>query len=149
MPLTWELFHPGEALGADAEAEAARGVGHAVHAFWADLQPAYETMHHNDGDEPNECIFATMLEFLSDQWGGTYEVPTYSAHLVGADHTDAYRYHRKVLQTLQRRARARAVGAEGTEPPRPAAHAVRGLPRRARRPDPPRSAEDPCPRRSA
>ena len=105
VPLTWELFHPGEAIGSDAEAEAARGAGHAVHAFWADLQPAYETMHHNDGDEPNECILATMLEFLSDQWGGTYEVPSYSAHLVGADHTDAYRYHRKVLQTLQRRAR--------------------------------------------
>ena len=76
-----------------------------MHAFWADLQPAYESMHHNDGDEPNECIFATMLEFLSDQWGGTYEIPTYSAYLVGADHTDAYRYHRKVLQTLQRRQR--------------------------------------------
>jgi hypothetical protein len=76
-----------------------------VHAFWADLQPEYASMHHNDGDEPNECIFATMLEFLSDQWGGTYEIPTYSAHLVGADHTEAYRYHRRVLQTLQRRDR--------------------------------------------
>jgi hypothetical protein len=105
VPLTWELFHPGEAAGSDAEADAARRAGHAVHVFWADLQPAYETMHHNDGDEPNECILATMLEFLSDQWGGTYEVPSYSAHLVGADHTDAYRYHRKVLQTLQRQAR--------------------------------------------
>jgi hypothetical protein len=62
-------------------------------------------MHHNDGDEPNECIFVTMLEFLSDQWGGTYEIPTYSAHLATADHTDAYRYHRRVLQTLQRRDR--------------------------------------------
>lgn len=99
-PATWELLHPGEAIGADADT--ARRLGHAVHAFWADLQPAYETMHHNHGDEPNECIFATMLEFLSDQWGGTYEVPGYSAHLVAADHTDAYRYHRRVLQTLQR-----------------------------------------------
>jgi hypothetical protein len=103
VPLTWELFHPGEALG--PEAGAARATGHAVHAFWADLQPAYEAMHHNHGDEPNECIFATMLEFLSDQWGGTYEVPTYAAHLMAADHTEAYRYHRKVLQTLQRRER--------------------------------------------
>jgi hypothetical protein len=76
-----------------------------VHSFWADLQPAYATMHHNHGDEPNECIFATMLEFVSDQWGGTYDIPTYSTHLVGTDHTDAYRYHRKVLQTLQRRDR--------------------------------------------
>jgi hypothetical protein len=103
VPLTWELLHPGEALG--PAADAARVTGHRVHAFWADLQPAYATMHHNDGDEPNECIFVTMLEFLSDQWGGTYEVPSYSAHLAGTDHTDAYRYHRRVLQTLQRRAR--------------------------------------------
>jgi hypothetical protein len=103
-PLTWELLHPGEALGTDADT--VRRLGHDVHAFWADLQPAYETMHHNAGDEPNECIFLTMLEFLSDQWGGTYEVPSYSSYLVGADHHDAYRYHRRVLQTLQRRASA-------------------------------------------
>ena len=99
-PLTWELLHPGEVLGPDAAA--AREAGHDVHSFWADLRPEYATMHHNHGDEPNECIFATMLEFLSDQWSGSYEVPTYSAHLVGADQTEAYRYHRKVLQTLQR-----------------------------------------------
>lgn len=105
VPLTWELLHPGEAIGPPEVAEAARRAGHDVHAGWADLQPAYETMHHNHGDEPNECIFATMLEMLSDQWGGTYEVPSYSMHLVGADHTEAYRYHRKVLQTLQRRDR--------------------------------------------
>jgi hypothetical protein len=102
-PATWELMFPGEVLGADAGTF--RRVGHDVHAFWADLRPAYESMHHNDGDEPNECIFLTMLEFLSDQWGGTYEVPSYAAYLVGADQTEAYRFHRKVLQTLQRRAR--------------------------------------------
>jgi hypothetical protein len=100
VPLTWELLHPGEAV--QGHGASLRDTGHHVHAFWADLQPAYETMHHNDGDEPNECIFATMLEFVSDQWGGTYDVPTYSAHLIGTDHTEAYRYHHKVLQTLQR-----------------------------------------------
>jgi hypothetical protein len=99
-PATWELMFPGEVLGAGAAT--ARRIGHDVHAFWADLRPAYESMHHNDGDEPNECIFLTMLEFLSDQWAGTYEVPSYAAYLVGRDQTEAYRYHRKVLQTLQR-----------------------------------------------
>ena len=103
VPLTWELLHPAEAVGSPDEQAAARGAGDAVHRAWGDLQPAYETMHHNAGDEPNECIFATMLEFLSDQWGGTYEIPTYSGHLVAADQTGAYRYHRRVLQTLQRR----------------------------------------------
>lgn len=103
VPLTWELLHPGEAVGSPDEQARARAAGDAVHRAWGDLQPAYETMHHNAGDEPNECIFATMLEFLSDQWGGTYEIPTYSGHLVGADQTEAYQYHRRVLQTLQRR----------------------------------------------
>ena len=102
VPLTWELLHPGEVLGTEPEVAVARRAGHEVHAFWADLQPAYATMHRNHGDEPNECIFATMLEFLSDQWGGTYDIPSYSGHLVGADHTEAYRYHRRVLQTLGR-----------------------------------------------
>lgn len=108
VPLTWELLHPGEAVGTAAERDAARRAGDEVHRAWADFQPAYATMHHNAGDEPNECILATMLEFLSDQWGGTYEVPTYSGHLVGADQTEAYRYHRRVLQALDRRAPAGA-----------------------------------------
>ena len=60
-------------------------------------------MHHNAGELPNECIFATMNEFLSDHWGGVHEVPTYTMYLAGADHTDAYRYHRRILQTLQDR----------------------------------------------
>jgi hypothetical protein len=103
-PHTWELLFPGELLGEDVRA--VRRTGHEIHAFWADLQPAYESMHHNDGEEPNECIFLTMLEFLSDQWGGTYEIPSYAAYLVRTDQTEAYRYHRRVLQTLQRRARS-------------------------------------------
>lgn len=103
VPLTWELLHAGEALGPDADR--ARRAGDATHSFWEQVQPDFATMHHNAGDEPNECIFATMLEFLSDQWAGTYQVPSYSNHLLAQDHTDAYRYHRRVLQTLQRRDR--------------------------------------------
>lgn len=103
VPLTWELLHAGESMGPDAEA--ARRTGDATHSFWADVKPDYATMHHNQGDEPNECIFATMLEFLSDQWAGTYRVPSYSAHMLAQDHTEAYRLHRRVLQTLQRRER--------------------------------------------
>jgi hypothetical protein len=103
VPLTWELLHAGEALGPDAAT--ARRAGNATHSFWTQVQPEFATMHHNGGDEPNECIFATMLEFLSDQWAGTYEVPSYSSYMLAQDHTEAYRYHRRVLQTLQRRDR--------------------------------------------
>ncbi len=95
-PLTWELLHP-------ADGTEARAWGDAEHQFWHDVQPEYEAMHHNDGDLPNECIFATMNEFLSDHWGGVHEVPTYSMHLASSDHTGAYRYHRRILQTLHDR----------------------------------------------
>ena len=103
VPLTWELLHAGETLGRDVAR--ARRTGNATHTFWENVQPDYATMHHNNGDEPNECIFATMLEFLSDQWAGTYQVPSYSNYMIAQDHTEAYRYHRRVLQTLQRRDR--------------------------------------------
>ena len=54
---------------------------------------------------PNECIFITLHEFLSDHWGGCHDVPTYQAYLAKADQRPAYRYHRRFLQTLQQRAR--------------------------------------------
>jgi len=45
-----------------------------------------------------------MHEFLSDQWGGCHNIPTYHTYLAKADHRPAYRYHRRFLQTLQQRA---------------------------------------------
>jgi hypothetical protein len=100
-PLMWEMEHPVEAL----EGEALRAVGDAETTFWHDLQPEYETMHANSGDLPNECIFITLHEFLSDHWGGCHVVPSYERHLTRADQRPAYRYHRKFLQTLQQRDR--------------------------------------------
>ncbi len=40
-----------------------------VTQFWHDVQPEYETMHANSGFLPNECLFITLHEFLSDHWG--------------------------------------------------------------------------------
>jgi hypothetical protein len=100
-PRTWELLQPADAAAGGEVAARARHTGDHVHAFWADLQPEYATMHHNAGDLPNECIFATAHEFLSDHWSGVHVAPTYAVHLATADHIAAYRYHRRVLQTLQ------------------------------------------------
>lgn len=100
-PAMWEIEHPVEALAGDE----LRAVGDAETTFWHDLQPEYETMHSNAGDLPNECIFITMHEFLSDQWGGCHNIPTYQTYLVKADQRPAYRYHRRFLQTLQQRDR--------------------------------------------
>lgn len=100
-PALWEMEHPVAAL----EGDALRPVADRVATFWHDLQPEYEAMHANAGDLPNECIYITLHEFLSDHWGGCHVVPTYDAHLSRADHRPAYRLHRRFLQTLQQRAR--------------------------------------------
>lgn len=99
-PLLWEMSHPVEALAGDA----LRAVGDAVTTWWHDLQPEYETMHANSGDLPNECIYITLHEFLSDHWGGNHNAPSYDRHLAKADQRPAYRYHERFLKTLQRRA---------------------------------------------
>jgi hypothetical protein len=100
-PAMWEMLHPVEALAGEAPLRAAD----ATVRFWHDLQPEYESMHANAGELPNECIFITMNEFLSDQWGGCHVVPSYDAHLRRADHRPAYRFHRRFLLTLQQRRR--------------------------------------------
>ncbi len=100
-PAMWEMLHPVEALAGDD----LRAVGDAETTWWHDLQPEYEAMHANAGDLPNECIFITTHEFLSDHWGGCHNVPTYQGYLAKADHRSAYRYHQRFLQTLQQRER--------------------------------------------
>ena len=69
-PLMWEMQHPVESL----ESDAFRAIGDAETTFWHDLQPEYETMHANSGELPNECIFMTLHEFLSDHWSGCHGV---------------------------------------------------------------------------
>ncbi len=100
-PSMWEMMHPVESLGGDS----LRDTGDRVTRFWNDLQPEYESMHANSGDLPNECIFITMNEFLSDQWGGCHAIPSYQRYLNTTDHRPAYRFHERFLRTLQQRSR--------------------------------------------
>ena len=100
--LTWEANQPDAAASGDpARRTAARRTADAIVSFWHDVQPEYETMHHNGGELPTECIFLTVPYFLSDNWAGTHTVPSYGFHVATADHTPAYRWHRRILQTLQ------------------------------------------------
>jgi hypothetical protein len=102
-PAMWEMQHPVEAFAGDDQAELADRVVQFAH----DLQPEYETMHANSGYLPNECIFITMHEFLSEHWSGQHVVPAYDAYLAGADHRPAYAFHKRFLQTLQARDKPR------------------------------------------
>jgi hypothetical protein len=99
-PAMWEMAHP--CSGLDVAELADR-----VAQSWHDVQPEYETMHANSGYLPNECIFITLHEFLSDHWGGCHVVPSYDAHLAATNQTPAYRYHKRFLQTLQARSESK------------------------------------------
>jgi len=102
-PAMWEMQRPAEAVaGLDRSESVDR-----VTQLWHDIQPEYETMHANSGHLPNECIFITLHEFLSDHWGGNHVVPSYDAHLQKADQRPAYRYHARFLATLQSRGGSR------------------------------------------
>ena len=102
-PALWEMERPVEAV----EGEDCGASVDLVTRFWHDLQPEYETMHANSGFLPNECIYITLHEFLSDHWGGCHVVPSYDAHLQAADQRPAYDYHRRFLQTLGSRGGSR------------------------------------------
>ena len=84
--------------------------------LWHEICPEYLTMHANGGALPNECIFLMAHEFASDHFSGVLDVPSYARWLSGADLTAAYRFHRDQLKLLQWHA-ARALGAQGAEPP--------------------------------
>lgn len=98
-PAMWEMLHPVEALGSDA----LRAIGHDETVFMQDLAPEYATMHENSGELPNECIYITINTFVSDHWSGCHVVPSYERELPRADHRAVYRFHERMLKTLQLR----------------------------------------------
>ena len=102
-PALWEMNHPTEALGGDSFAR----VADEVTQFWHDVQPEYETMHANSGLLPNECIYITLHEFLSDHWGGNHVAPSYDDHLRKTDQRPAYEFHKRFLTTLMERGGSR------------------------------------------
>jgi hypothetical protein len=64
-------------------------------------------MHKVGGDLPVECIEFMYASFLSEAFSASFQVPTYSGYLGRADLRPAYAWHRRILQLLQSRDRAR------------------------------------------
>ncbi len=97
VPLLWEMLHPAEACEGPDLSEVA---DHSMQ-FWHQLQPEYQTMHFNSGLLANECLHIFMQSFVSDQFSGCHQVPTYEAHLQTLDQRFVYAEHRRILQTLE------------------------------------------------
>ena len=99
-PRGWELLYPvpppvdedGRVALADAELR-----------MLATVVPAMDVIHEYGARLPKECLSAHSFEFRSEELTTRYHVPSYAKWLEACDMTPAYRYHRLVLQVLQRR----------------------------------------------
>jgi len=63
--------------------------------------PDLKLMHELTADQPDEDISLLIFAFASLQFEWSYRVPRYSRWHRAFDHTEGYRYFRRVLQTLQ------------------------------------------------
>ncbi len=99
-PLTWEMRYPiGRAPGPTA-VDARRAAADRDVTLWNLVTPEYASMHTNGGDQPNECTFMVMHEFLGSYWMGAHNAPDYARWSYRADPAPAFRFHRRFLQLL-------------------------------------------------
>lgn len=101
-PATWEIFYsvpPPEAATCATDARIA-GTDHEV-KLWQEIAPEYLTMHANAAVHPQECIFLMAHELASEHFSGVHDVPSYALWLATHDLAPSFRFHRRMLQTLQ------------------------------------------------
>ncbi len=65
------------------------------------LNPGFKAIHHDEPDDPVECAIPLAQHFASVSLTNLFNVEAYDDWILGADLTEAYRYHRGVLQVLQ------------------------------------------------
>jgi hypothetical protein len=104
--LLWELLHtvPGAVsrkIGAETSRREWIAAADSEIKLMDEMVPAFTSMHENGGGLPTECIFAFAHQFSSDLFTGLYNVPSYTIWKSGLDQAPIYRWHRRMLQTLQ------------------------------------------------
>lgn len=101
-PLAWELFNVTPLEDADGQRREDRiRYARGEQLYYEDVVPAFRTMHENGAELPVECLMFQMHEFLSAQYFGTLDVPTYMMHAMVADRTSAYEYEVRMLKVMQ------------------------------------------------
>ena len=122
-PLHWELVEPIPAHGVrrgDPEAHVA-----AIQAKldqFTQLAPGMNKWHPMSATMAEECVVTFSHEFASMQFGVTFNASAYNTWVMGRqDHTHLMRWHRRLLQYLQREEQLAAddAAAKGGEQPSP------------------------------
>ena len=100
----WETIYPyAERSGpvADGDARAAKVDRHLRAFSW--IAPEVGLIHPMTARSPQECTEITAHVFRSLRFDTTHNVPGYQSWLDAAGHREAYAFHRRFLQHLQRR----------------------------------------------
>lgn len=103
VPWAWKCIYP---LPLDPDAAADRAerlrLAECEQEFWADVQPEFQAMHELASRLPTECIAFNAMEFSSDYWGMVANIPgVLHWRLETARHEEVYRWHQRILQTMQ------------------------------------------------
>jgi hypothetical protein len=102
IPRVWQLIHPypldKPRGGPDPRP---RQVTRQLRLFGL-IAPEFRHMHPIDADSPQECSEITAHLFASLRFDTTYPIPRYRRWLDETGHLDAYRFHKRFLQHLQR-----------------------------------------------
>ncbi len=99
-PFAWEALHP---LREEGDPERRRELSECEQEFWADIHPAFMTMHELASDLPCECVHFLMYDFAGPYWSMFYDTPSFTGwQLENLDTLGrVYRLHRRMLQTFQ------------------------------------------------
>jgi hypothetical protein len=104
VPLTWEVMSPSPT--SDGEGDQIRNTKRNL-AILRWLAPTFDQVHATGAELPQECVSLMSPSFLSDQFDTMYNVPSYRGWFFKQDLRPAYEFHRRFLQHLQQRKKAR------------------------------------------
>jgi hypothetical protein len=99
-PLAWEALHPLPLPGAPSDRRAE--LAECEQELWADVQPEFAAIHELRSDLPVECVTLTAPCFCGPHWPMVVQMPGWAP-----DVEEMYRFHRRILQVLQRGAEPR------------------------------------------
>jgi hypothetical protein len=105
VPLTWEVMTPSPPTGDNEKRRIQRAMLSCNCFNW--LAPTFRHVHPVGAELPQECVSLMTPTFMSDQFDSMYYVPSYRAWFFRQDLRPVYEYHRRFLQHLQVRERAR------------------------------------------
>ena len=108
VPLTSEVMYPSRFPNTPEGMDRARRLT-ASRLGWADrLAPEFKRIHPLAPDLPQECIAITAQVFMSIQFHTTHDVGAYEDWFERDSQALAFAFHRRLLQHLQARRRARS-----------------------------------------